>query len=53
MKKKIYNTFSSRINPKIQEAVKNHCIREKVALQVFVESALLRELEARRNGKDK
>ena len=53
VKTKPHNTFSSRINPDIHKAVKVFCAREDVTIQELLETALIRELEARRNGKDK
>ena len=51
MKKKEKNdTFSSRVNPSISKAVKDFCKRTNQKIQGFVESALLRELKAQRNG---
>ena len=56
MKKKIKEknknrVFGARVPEPLQEAVRKYCDREKILLEGFFESALIRELEARRNGK--
>jgi predicted HicB family RNase H-like nuclease len=50
-KQKPFNTISSRINPDIHKAVKVYCAKEDISVQSLFESALVRELEARRTGK--
>jgi len=45
MKPKPFSIFSTRIDPKIHEEVKEHCIRKNQKIQGFTEQALIDRLD--------
>ena len=44
----VHKVWGSRINPKIVEMVRKHCIKNRLLMQTFIEDALVHEMEGKR-----